>query len=278
MECKFCKSKDIILRRDVLSPYVNKKYSLYDCKSCGNLFFDVYEHEIDLQKLYNERAEETSSRFSLEFKTDKTWELEVETIKQMYAKKINSILDVGCRTGDFLMHWGNDIYKMGVELSEYSVRIAKQRGLNVKNEFIENANFDIKFDVVTCYAVLEHLEEPLKFLDTLDKLVKENGVLVIMVPAYHSYKRELMDLFGIRWHMYSPPEHLNFFTEKFISKKLGNFILEKKKYTTGGMMSGIVDILILKKIIRRLFYYRDKYSPFLKYAIFDHMYLYYRKK
>lgn len=52
------------------------------------------------------------------------------------------------------MHWPKDIVRVGVEASEYSAEIAKARGLDIKKDFLQNIEFDNKFDVVTCYAIM----------------------------------------------------------------------------------------------------------------------------
>ena len=38
------------------------------------------------------------------------------------------------------------------------------KGLSVVQGFVENVEFDQTFDVITCYAIVEHLQEPIMFL------------------------------------------------------------------------------------------------------------------
>jgi len=178
------------------------------------------------------------------------------------------------------MHFDAGIEKYGIELSKSSAEVAIKRGLNIYEEFIENIDFkDKKFDAVTCYAILEHLKDPVPILDRLTQLVEENGVLVIMVPYLHSFKAQLLYKINFRWHMFSQPEHLNFyskvFLDKFISEK--GFVLRKTKYTSGGMFNPFKKIPIASKVFGKFMNFIDFYTPINQISIFDHMYLYYQK-
>ena len=61
----------------------------------------------------------------------------------------------------------------------------------LKNVFVADLNsfFDgnvaefPKFDIITFFEVLEHLDNPLYFIEGVVKLLKPNGKLVISVPS-----------------------------------------------------------------------------------------------
>lgn len=103
--------------------------------------------------------------------------------------KRKRVLDVGCGVGAVAMYLaaqGADV--TGVDVSGRAIQIArkaKQRN-NLKNiEFIEGEVkiFDKRFDVVTCFEVLEHVADEKKFLRTIKKNLKPNGVLVLSTPS-----------------------------------------------------------------------------------------------
>ena len=73
------------------------------------------------------------------------------------------------------MHFPDSLVREGIELSKNSAEIAKKKGLVVYQDFAENINFDNQYDVVTCYAVLEHLLDPLTFLDEVSNIVSSKG-------------------------------------------------------------------------------------------------------
>jgi 2-polyprenyl-3-methyl-5-hydroxy-6-metoxy-1,4-benzoquinol methylase len=74
-----------------------------------------------------------------------------------------------------LLHFSDSLVREGIELSKNSAKIAEKRGLVVYQDFVENININKQYDVVTCYAVLEHLLDPLTFLDKLSNIVSSGG-------------------------------------------------------------------------------------------------------
>ena len=281
--CKFCNSKHVDALRKIQSPYSEEKYTLYECRSCKQRFFRMDESENSsdiLKKLYDSQAEKNKNVYGLEFTPSKYWKNEVKEITELHLGKIHSICDIGCRTGDFLMHWPNRVERVGVELSEYASGVAQQRGIHVVRDFVENASFDHPFDVVSCYALLEHLEQPKLVLDTFSRMCSQGGVLVILVPAFDTWKQHtIWKNENERWHMYSPPEHLNFYTKEWLVEYLSpDFELLRYKYTTGGMVNPFRGIPLLSRIGGRLMWMWDVTRFTNQKPIFDHLYLYFRRK
>lgn len=280
MKCKFCNSDKILICKNILSNHVNLYYNLFECKSCNSFFFDYNQHSnVNIQEVYENLATKFKENYCIGNFKNKYWLSQIKKIKRL-TTNFSSILDVGCRTGDFLMHCPDNIRREGIELAKVSSDVAIFRGLNIYNDYVENINFQHKYDVVTCYAVLEHLVEPLKFLNKISSIISDNGLLVILIPTYECLKRYLLDNFTkIRWHMYSPPEHLNFFSRKFLDNYLNNkgFELAERYYTTGGLLTPNTKILYFNKILGNITRLIDEYTILNKFPIFDHMYSYYKR-
>jgi 2-polyprenyl-3-methyl-5-hydroxy-6-metoxy-1,4-benzoquinol methylase len=190
-QCPICLGSKLIEIGSIKSPFTSQKYKLYQCRLCQSRSFDVNEHpEVDLNHYYNVRSQ-NQEYLSSTFAASKYWLNEVAVIKSIYAGSPKSVLDVGCRTGDFLLHWPQNIQKVGVELSVYSADVAVKRGLDIRQDYLENINFLVKFDVVTAYATLEHLARPQEFLSKVANLVNDMGVLVIMIPSYQTLKAKI---------------------------------------------------------------------------------------
>lgn len=283
MVCKFCESEHVDDLRKIQSPYSEEKYTLYECRDCKQRFFRMDERENSrdiLKKLYDGQAEKNKNIYGLEFMTSKYWKNEVKEITALHPGEIHSVCDIGCRTGDFLLHWPNRIERVGVELSEYASGVAQQRGIRVVRDFVENASFEHPFDVVSCYALLEHLENPKDVLDTFGRICNPGGILVILVPAFDTWKQHKIWKKGNEcWHMYSPLAHLNFFTKEWLVEYLStDFELLHYKYTTGGMVNPLRGIPLLSWVGSRLMWLWDITRFTNQKPVFDHLYLYLRRK
>ena len=275
MNCKFCNSKDCLVIKKIYSSYNLKEYHLYTCNHCNSFFFNKDQYHMPLEDLYDDLSKKRGN-FPEQFTPNKSWQKQAKLIPQLMKFPLTSILDIGCRTGDFLLHFDLKIKKEGVELSKYFASIAQNRGLKIHHDFVENIKFDYKFDVVTCYAILEHLEYPIKFLNKINTLINPGGLLVVLTPTHQCLKRKWLDTIGGSWHMYIPPEHLNFFSRKFLDQYLNNrgFQLIHRFYTSGGMIDPFPKIKIVNKVVKKIIELGD-YGWLKKYAIFDHMYSYY---
>jgi SAM-dependent methyltransferase len=278
-ECTICSSRSLKALKKVKSPYTHKDYTLYQCATCKSRLFDVNEHpSVDLGEHYDARAQ-GPDYWRTDFRRSAYWSREVTLIKKLYGGNPRSVLDIGCRTGDFLLHWPQEVTKCGVELSTHSAFIATKRGLDVRQGFLEETEFSRGFDIVTGYAIIEHLAAPQRFLNKFADLVNHKGILVIMVPSYETLKTKTLDLLGIPWHMYSPPEHFSLYSRVFLDcyLKSRDFVLSRRRYTSGGMFNPFRSFPLFGHVFGKAMWYIDAYSPLRYLPIFDHMYSYYVK-
>jgi SAM-dependent methyltransferase len=94
-----------------------------------------------------------------------------------------SLLDVGTGTGQFLSIARESFAVSGTEVSESAVRIARDKyGLDVKQGQVEDIRFDVRFDVITLFHVLEHVPYPVSTLRRCRELLNPDGILVVAVP------------------------------------------------------------------------------------------------
>lgn len=152
-------------------------------------------------------------------------------------KKGGKLLDIGCASGTFLNamrnfgHWDLS----GVELSDYAARIAREQfHLNVFTGSLENSNYpDQSFDVVTLWDVLEHLHDPVKSLQEINRILKYDGLLVLRSPNGDSWDAKL---FGQYWAGLDSPRHLYVFTPSTLSKALdaSGFHINHQDTLSGG--------------------------------------------
>lgn len=158
-----------------------------------------------------------------DYKLQKEWRLEKSTrqFKQLRAvldfidyKILNSpkLLDIGSGYGYFRKavddaNWSHD----GLEVSKYAVEIAKKEfGFETYNSLLKDFQKEnqAKYDFVTLWDTVEHLENPLDFLGDLSKILKVGGVCFIRTPNINAIEREI---FGRYYHSFKK-EHLQYFS------------------------------------------------------------------
>lgn len=125
------------------------------------------------------------------------------------------LLDIGCGVGDFLLYAKEKGCEItGIEPSEDARKIAEKK-LDCKilaPSDLEKIP-DNSFDIITMWHVLEHVADLKTEIYHLQRLLKENGRLVIALPNYKSYDAEY---YKDKWAAYDVPRHLNHFSQTSI--------------------------------------------------------------
>ncbi|MFW0778040.1 MAG: class I SAM-dependent methyltransferase [Rickettsiales bacterium] len=154
------------------------------CNSCGvvqKVFrprlgeTDFYEKEYT----YYDRPG-ASSRDQIRYQTLAKWVAEA-----IEGRSPKSIFDIGCGQGNTLEylkeHFPNATLG-GLEPYEGAVKIANDNGLNVLEGRIDNIKVDEKFDLVFSNNVIQHVLDPIAFLQAQKALLAEDGDLVLTCP------------------------------------------------------------------------------------------------
>jgi len=131
-------------------------------------------------------------------------------------KKGKRLLDIGCSCGVFLeiaKKKGMDVY--GIELSSWACKLANQKGLNVVNKRLGDADFeDGFFDIITSWGSIEHFEDPYQELLNMRRLLKDDGLLCIMTPNIDSLPAKILG----RKSWIFLGQHIYYFSKKTFSK------------------------------------------------------------
>lgn len=101
-----------------------------------------------------------------------------------FAPHARSLLDVGCSAGYVLEAARSlGLREAGLDVSAYTVELCRQRGLRAEQGTLTALPFaDGEFDVVTAKHTLEHVQDPLKGLAELRRVLAPGGVALIVVP------------------------------------------------------------------------------------------------
>ncbi len=207
---EYIKCTDYTVSNEIYTLYKNEKFDLLVTKPVPENLDDYYKSDD-----YISHTDSKKSLFDFTYQAVKNY-----TLKQK-VKLINSfdteektILDIGAGTGDFLSVCKKNGWKInGVEPSESARELASKKNIILENSVEKFQNKS--FDVITLWHVLEHIPTLPEFIQTLKKLLKPNGVLIIAVPNYKSYDAKLYKEF---WAGYDVPRHLWHFSQTSIQK------------------------------------------------------------
>ena len=128
------------------------------------------------------------------------------------------LIDVGCGNGEFLARMralGWDV--VGVEPDPQAARIGRETyGLPVYSVPLEKGDFCAEsFDAATMSHVIEHLRDPVSTLKAVNRLLKQDGRLIIHTPNTASLGHRW---FRQNWRGLEPPRHLFLFGPRALAK------------------------------------------------------------
>lgn len=197
------------------SPHITGPPAIVRCPACSHMWLAEFpakgSREAGYQADYY--SEGTATRFVGPFEAASLffrW-LRMRSIRSMVPGP-GAILDVGCGRGVMLGLFREKGWKtLGTQLSRTAADAARRlRGVEVAvGELPDLALPAGSFDVVTLFHVLEHLEDPCRYLAEARRLLSPGGLLVIEVPDHSGPGFRLLKE---RHLCVDHPNHLHFFT------------------------------------------------------------------
>jgi 2-polyprenyl-3-methyl-5-hydroxy-6-metoxy-1,4-benzoquinol methylase len=130
-----------------------------------------------------------------------------------------NLLDIGCANGTFLQYARSKGFRVyGVDFDSQSIKHARKRGL--KNlyamsfdEFYHYAQqISLRFAVITFFDVLEHQENPSRFIQHVKDLLNEDGFIIGKVPNRDRFLQCMRSELDYDF----PPHHLLMWSEKAV--------------------------------------------------------------
>lgn len=183
-------------------PQVN----IYECAGTGFQFFHP-ESLAGKESLYRHLG-----KFPWFYQENK-WE-HVTTLP--YFQEKGKILDVGCGNGDFLLlaKREKNAEVSGIEFNPDSVQSAKDQGLDVFNENIDQHAERRKgyYDAVCTFQVLEHISRPGPFIEKCLDLLKPGGIFIVGVPNNDGFLK-----YDPNAVLNTPPHHMGLWTRKSLT-------------------------------------------------------------
>jgi 2-polyprenyl-3-methyl-5-hydroxy-6-metoxy-1,4-benzoquinol methylase len=198
------------------TPQVREHYRYLKCDECKHVW--ASPRPSDLYGSYIETKDDTYLSTS-ELRRETS--VKVIRILRKYIGNGNKnkhkprILDVGCSTGDFLLEAQKDFEVEGVELSSWAVDIARSHDLKVFTQNIETLDVSkTKYDCISMWGVIEHLENPYDAIDNLSKFLNQDGIVAIWTGNVFSVPSKI---FRENW-WYIMGQHINLFSQTSLDK------------------------------------------------------------
>ena len=194
--CNICNSDDFRIYLRIK----DKSVDIVKCKTC-NTFRTMPYPKIDYtdKEMYCEHY----------LKNESVFRMFADGVINIIArhKKQGRLLDIGCSVG-FMLEAASKLGfdAEGLELNKKAVDIALSKKLNVRMRGIEEAGYIEKsFDVIILNHILEHIFNPVEFIQRIARILKDDGLLIIGVPNHDSL---IAHVIKSRWYGWCIPEHV----------------------------------------------------------------------
>lgn len=217
--------------------------SWYKCSGCESLMIlprpskkeiiEIYENDYLNKRLQPHPGVDCRIRYSKEYRPTVFTEYAMSLKDIDIKKNVKSILDFGCADGVFLEfckdYFSKSTKLYGTDLSEKMLAQARENGWNVF-PLAETPNVKMKFDLITLWDVIEHLEEPAQVIGMLKKLLTPNGRIFLETPRFGA----LGELYGENWPHLLPVQHLSVASKEGMEKFAKRLGLTVDKYCSFG--------------------------------------------
>lgn len=210
-------------------------YSVHECAACGLALINPAPSG-DLSPFYpdNYLSQEDSaapesllSRLERRYRYDQ-YQFDFRLLTRATGLEIGdaaSYLDVGCGSGERVTYAAGRGCTRAVGIDRYAFgKQDSRKRVELINTEITDFRPAERFEVVSMFHVLEHVEDPVGVLRHLgDEVLAPHGTMVIQVPNYGSFERRLL---GRRWFGLDAPRHLFQFDESTARKAVEGAGLE----------------------------------------------------
>ena len=226
--CPVCTSSDKLIR------FNWGEYPVIHCKDCGlDYCSQMVEKESggDSSPVHMEGVEMMAKAFH---KTNalamKYAEKRLPIYESILNRKCQNVLEVGCGPGVFYRPWQeSNVSWTGIDINPYWKEFGEKNRIPISNHSIDSLNG--QYDVVMAYQVIEHVEDPISFMESIMVRLKPGGIVHLELPNQNSLTsklRQISSQFSYDYGFIQPPMHLRAFRKKrsVVYSKIYNWIVK----------------------------------------------------
>jgi SAM-dependent methyltransferase len=258
--------------------FVKDGIPYYRCRSC-QVSFAKPPHNPNLTNNIEDFEEAYLRYFGPDAADDANFTALTAWMGRFGSLSGRSLLDVGCGSGKLVRY----LRQQGVQAWGLEPSTALYRHFLADETFFVNGAVDSfaptqTFDIVTAFDVVEHVEEPMAFLEGIGALLSANGLLFLSTPDEDSGAARLL---GRHWHFYCP-YHLSYFSRRTLPQaaatlgfQLVDFSRRGRWRSLGYMCQYLCEFLLR---VRPPGWLRHLHQVHVPINLFDTMYLCFRKQ
>jgi 2-polyprenyl-3-methyl-5-hydroxy-6-metoxy-1,4-benzoquinol methylase len=213
-------------------------FTFVQCGPCDFIYVNPQLREDAVRDFYEDEDHSTLIEqlvaSSNDYRKERFGKERLDIVESFAKRAPGRLLDVGCTTGFFLeaaAERGWDAH--GMELNPYAAQVALAKGLQVRQQMIEEADYEPEsFDAVTIFDVVEHVRKPVEMLEKVASLLRPGGVVLLYTPNWDCAERLLL---GEDCHFIWATNHLGYFTPKTLGTALERAGFEVEWHETRGL-------------------------------------------
>jgi SAM-dependent methyltransferase len=240
--CNLCGSdrSTVLFRcKDYFLNISDLEYAVVKCRECGLVYVNPRPTEEEISSLY------TAEYYRAVLTPEELLEERKEQLQAKFAKVRHlppgRLLDIGCQKGEFPFFMSQQGWEVqGVEFFPGPPNLF---GVDIFYGNLADAGFPSgSFDLVTLWAVLEHVYYPREMLEEVHRILKPGGAVVLLVTNIHSIPGRFLRHDDI-------PRHTTLFSRRTLSRLLSATGFRPQAYYYGndifnGSTRGVLNYLV----------------------------------
>src|SRR5579884_1167670 len=219
--CNLCGADDAETLFEAGQAQINR---IVKCRQCGLMYSNPRIRPVDQElvkdydpQLTKDAEEYDPARFEKERVQVRDYRDTLKYLAELYPNR-GRLLELGCGMGFLLKALSDDGWDvLGIEPDRgFCQYVELKHGLKALPTLLEDSGIpDESMDVVVFLHVIEHVPDPLKTLQSIRRVLKPGGHLVLETPRYDSL---MFKLLRHRERSVSCDGHIYFFTTETLRK------------------------------------------------------------